>query len=112
MLIKTISGFELGGSSLNAAAQSVPYIKAGTTVSVNFRFKCMLNPGVYFLNAGVVGMVDHDLTYLDRCVDVAMFRVQPCPESQSNGIVDLQIEPCLTILNTDFINQDQKSEVV
>ena len=112
MLIKTISGFELAGASLNAASQSVKHIEAGTTVSVNFRFKCLLNPGVYFLNAGVVGMVDHDITYLDRCVDVAMFRVQPCPESHSNGIVDLAIEPCLTILNTDFINQEQEIEVI
>ncbi|MDF0553156.1 ABC transporter ATP-binding protein [Kamptonema sp. UHCC 0994] len=112
MLIKTISGFELAGSSLNAASQSLQYVEAGTTVSVNFRFKCLLNPGVYFLNAGVVGMVDDDLTYLDRCVDVAMFRVQPCAESHSNGIVDLVIEPCLTVVNTDFINQEQESEVV
>jgi lipopolysaccharide transport system ATP-binding protein len=105
MLIKTISGFELAGASLNGYTQSVKYVEAGTTIVVKFQFQCLLNPGVYFLNAGVVGTVDGDLTYLDRCVDVAMFRVQPCTESCGNGIVDLLIEPCLTVVNSD-VNSD------
>lgn len=112
MLIKTISGFELAGASLTAASQSMKQIEGGTTVTVKFRFKCLLNPGVYFLNAGVVGMVDYDLTYLDRCIDVAMFRVQPCAESLGNGVVDLLIEPCLTIVNNDLMSKEPESEVV
>jgi lipopolysaccharide transport system ATP-binding protein len=72
----------------------------------------LLNPGVYFLNAGVVGTVDGDLTYLDRCVDVAMFRVQSCTESCGNGIVDLLIEPCLTIVNADSMMKEPSTEVI
>jgi len=112
MLIKTISGFELAGASLKASTQSVRYVEAGTTIVVKFQFKCLLNPGVYFLNAGVVGTVDGDLTYLDRCVDVAMFRVQSCTESCGNGIVDLLIEPCLTVVNSDSLVKEQSSEVI
>ncbi|MBD1814584.1 ABC transporter ATP-binding protein [Microcoleus vaginatus DQ-U2] len=112
MLIKTISGFELAGASLKASTQSVRYVEAGTTIVVKFQFKCLLNPGVYFLNAGVVGTVDGDLTYLDRCVDVAMFRVQSCTESCGNGIVDLLIEPCLTVVNADSIVKEQSTEVI
>ncbi|MEG3973883.1 Wzt carbohydrate-binding domain-containing protein, partial [Microcoleus sp. herbarium8] len=77
-----------------------------------FQFKCLLNPGVYFLNAGVVGTVDEDLSYLDRCVDVAMFKVQSCTESCGNGIVDLLIEPCLTVVNSDCLVQEQSTEVI
>ena len=112
MLIKTISGFELAGASLKASTQSVRYVEAGTTIVVKFQFKCLLNPGVYFLNAGVVGTVDEDLTYLDRCVDVAMFRVQSCTESCGNGIVDLLIEPCLTVVNSDSLVKEAPSEVI
>ncbi len=112
MLIKTISGFELAGASLKASTQSVRYVEAGTTIVVKFQFKCLLNPGVYFLNAGVVGTVDGDLSYLDRCVDVAMFKVQSCTESCGNGIVDLLIEPCLTVVNSDFLVQEQSTEVI
>ena len=112
MLIKTISGFELAGASLKGSTQSVRYVEAGTTIVVKFQFKCLLNPGVYFLNAGVVGTVDGDLTYLDRCVDVAMFRVQSCTESCGNGIVDLLIEPCLTIVNADSMMKEPSTEVI
>lgn len=112
MLIKTISGFELAGASLKASTQSVRYVEAGTTILVKFQFKCLLNPGVYFLNAGVVGTVDEDLSYLDRCVDVAMFKVQSCTESCGNGIVDLLIEPCLTVVNSDCLVQEQSTEVI
>ncbi|WP_293128474.1 ABC transporter ATP-binding protein [Microcoleus sp. bin38.metabat.b11b12b14.051] len=112
MLIKTISGFELAGASLKASSQSVRYVEAGTTIVVKFHFKCLLNPGVYFLNAGVVGTVDGDLTYLDRCVDVAMFRVQSCTESCGNGIVDLLIEPCLTVVNSEAMVPEASTEVI
>jgi lipopolysaccharide transport system ATP-binding protein len=112
MLIKTISGFELAGASLKASTQSVRSVEAGTTIVVKFKFKCLLNPGVYFLNAGVVGTINEDLTYLDRCVDVAMFRVQSCTESCGNGIVDLLIEPCLNVVNYDSLVQETSTEVI
>ncbi|NEP41228.1 MAG: ABC transporter ATP-binding protein [Okeania sp. SIO2H7] len=98
MLIKTLSGFELGGASLHGYTKSIDRIKSQQTVRVRFRFKCLLNPGVYFLNAGVVGMSDDHLTYLARCIDVAMFRVQHCTEHFcGTGVVDLLVEPNLKV---------------
>lgn len=98
MLIKTLSGFELGGASLHGYTKSVDYIKGQQTVRVEFKFKCLLNPGVYFLNAGVVGMFEDHLTYLARCIDVAMFRVQHCTDhSCGTGVVDLLVEPSLKV---------------
>ncbi|HIK08762.1 MAG TPA: ABC transporter ATP-binding protein [Oscillatoriaceae cyanobacterium M33_DOE_052] len=95
MLVKTISGFELGGAS---HAYADGYIEAGTVVKLSFRFKCMLHPGVYFLNAGVSGLVDGNWTYLDRCIDAAMFRVMPeAEESPGTGTVDLAVKPTLTV---------------
>ncbi len=104
MLIKTLSGFELGGASLHGHTKSVEYISAQQTVIVKFKFKCLLNPGVYFLNAGVVGMADDHLTYLSRCIDIAMFRVQHYSDSCGTGVVDFLIEPNLKIKHGTLVN--------
>lgn len=88
MLIKTISGMELGGAAAKASPGGLAYVEAGSVFRVEFRFNCMLNPNVYFLNAGVDGVVNGRQTYLHRLIDVAMFRVQPGPESFATGIVD------------------------
>lgn len=94
MLIKTISGFELGGGvSATAIRDSLVYVAAGSTYRVEFRFCCTLNPGVYFLNAGVVGDVDGSETFLHRLLDIAMFRVLPEHGSLATGIVDFGCYP-------------------
>ncbi|MCL1472496.1 ABC transporter ATP-binding protein [Argonema antarcticum] len=110
MLVKTVSGLELGGASFTASSQCINDIEPETIVIVKFPFKCLLNPGVYFLNAGVTGLVDGHFTYLARHIDVAMFRVQPETNSYASGIVDLMIEPSLTI-NADLIEKHQEINV-
>lgn len=98
MLIKTTSGVELGGgASANSSRESLACVEAGSIYRVEFRFRCALNPGVYFLNAGVVGDVDGSETFLHRLVDVAMFRVQPDTENLATGIVDFGCYPELEL---------------
>jgi lipopolysaccharide transport system ATP-binding protein len=98
MLIKTISGVELGGgASASSARDSLAYIEAGSNYHVEFRFRCALNPGVYFLNAGVVGDAGGVETYLHRLIDIAMFRVLPDPENLATGIVDFSCNPELEL---------------
>jgi len=94
MLIKTTSGVELGGgASANSPLDSLACVEAGSSYRVEFHFRCVLNPGVYFLNAGVVGDVDGRETYLHRLIDIAMFRVQPDTENLATGIVDFGCYP-------------------
>lgn len=113
MLIKTVTGLEIGGASLTASSQSIAEIEPETIVIVKFNFKCVLHPGVYFLNAGVTGVVDGHFTYLARDIDVAMFRVQPECNSCGSGIVDFLIEPSLTFtVNTDIREPQPVIEVV
>lgn len=89
MLIKTVSGVELGGAATASSLQTaLPYISAGDIYDVEFSFKCVLNPGVYFMNAGVVGTVAGSETYLHRLLDIAMFRVENVPGLTATGIVD------------------------
>jgi len=94
MMIKTLSGVELGGSSSIASLKdSLAYVEAESKYQVEFRFRCALNTGSYFLNAGVLGDIKGSETYLHRIIDVAMFRVLPDTDNAATGIVDFDCSP-------------------
>jgi lipopolysaccharide transport system ATP-binding protein len=93
MMIKTVTGVELGGGASQAQAiAGTPHLR-GEVVFIRFQFRCMLAPGVYFLNAGVLSLVDGEEIFLDRYLDVAMFRVLPDPDRLATGVVDFSIVP-------------------
>lgn len=98
MLIKSTSGLELGGSiSASTRDQSIRFIEAGATLAVEFTFDCHLNPGVYFLNAGVLGSIDQEETFLHRKIDVIAFRVLPQKLSTSTEFIDFNCCPSVRI---------------
>lgn len=99
MLIKTIKGIELSGCSASADFLGENLSLAGMKVRVSFPFVCMLNPGFYFLNAGVLAIVDGVEEYLDRQLDIAMFRVDEKQKSHSTGIVNMVGYPRVELLN-------------
>lgn len=94
MLIKTVSGLELGGAqSAIQLEDSLMTVAAGSAYRVEFRFVCALNAGMYFLNAGVMGSTNGDDGYLHRLIDVAMFRVLPDSTRLLTGVVDFSCLP-------------------
>lgn len=96
MLIKTKTGVELGGAvSAVSNKSSLQVVEKGESYFIEFEFVCRLNPGYYFMNAGVVGEVDGSETYLHRIVDAVVFRVISEAESQGTGTVDFS---CSTTL--------------
>ncbi|MBO1350582.1 MAG: ABC transporter ATP-binding protein [Hormoscilla sp. GUM202] len=97
MLIKTVSGLELGGASFSPSFHDIMDFEAEQVVTVKFRFHCLLHPGVYFLNAGVSGMVDGEFVYLARCIDAAIFRVKSEQKLCGNGTIDFNIQPSLSL---------------
>jgi len=89
MMIKTTTGIELGGAaSASSNRTSIPYVAAGSIYSIEFEFSCQLNPGLYFLNAGVVGDLNGNETYLHRLIDAAMFRVMSETDNVGTGMID------------------------
>lgn len=88
MMIKTSSGFELGGAASRPAGQGVAHVESGQVMDIEFRFDCQLNPGTYFLNAGVTGLVGEEETFLHRIIDVCLFKVMPCEDNTATGVVD------------------------
>ncbi len=93
MLFKTTTGVELAGAVSAQPADALPLIEAGQSIEVRFRFRCLLAPGTYFANAGVLGLIGESEEYLDRRIDVAMFRVLPDPQRLATGHVDLDVQP-------------------
>ena len=93
MLIKSVSGLELAGAVSATWENAVDRVEAGDELEARFEFRCLLAPGTYFLNAGVQGQIDGAEAYLDRQVDVAMFRVMPETGRLATAWVDLDVRP-------------------
>ncbi|PID77323.1 MAG: ABC transporter ATP-binding protein [Deltaproteobacteria bacterium] len=89
MMIKTLSGVELGGTvSASGGEAALVLAEKGSEYEVEIDFICRLSPGVYFLNAGVTGDVDGETGFLHRLLDAAIFRVAPEPGSLVTGNID------------------------
>jgi lipopolysaccharide transport system ATP-binding protein len=99
MLVKTISGLEIGGAVSHTIDNSIECVEQGSIIQIQFKFHCLLQPGVYFLNAGVLGIVDNSEVFLHRCIDAVMFKVQPEENMLETGLVDFKINPHVSFIN-------------
>lgn len=93
MMIKTLTGLELGGAATAPDPKRGTAVSRGQTLHAHFRFRAMLAPGVYFMNAGVTAVESEAETYLDRIIDVLMFRVTHDPDRTATGTVDFHVLP-------------------
>ncbi len=84
--IKSMSGAVI--SCMAIPYGGVSYVEEGSEIDVAFRFRCLMTPGVYFLNAGVAGMVEGREIYLHRIVDALMIRINDWPGRTAIGYVD------------------------
>ncbi|AER55139.1 ABC transporter-like protein [Pseudoxanthomonas spadix BD-a59] len=91
MLIKALTGVELGGAVSSNAHDSLPLVESDRQATVRFRFRAMVAPGMYFMNAGVIGRVGEEELFLDRLVDVIAFRIPPDPGRIATGFVDFSV---------------------
>ena len=93
MMIRSITGVEIAGAGSATLERAIPIVDKGTRLSVVFRFRCLLAPGTYFLNAGILEMGAEGEDYVDRRIDVVMFRVMPDLDRVATGFVDLDVVP-------------------
>ncbi len=100
MLIKTVTGVEVGGSATHPIEKTISKVTQGSEYGINFSFTCMLNPGVYFLNAGAKCMDNGEEIYLHRILDALMIRVMPEENQRSTAIVDFDINTEMNLLNS------------
>lgn len=92
MMIRTTTGIEIAGAATDPSLQHMQLVPAGAIVNVSFRFRCLLNPGTYFLNAGCLADTGGMEEYIDRRIDVAMFRVMPDRGIRATALVDLTVD--------------------
>lgn len=88
MMIRTTTGVEVGGAVSGADSEGTA-VTAGQRCAVTLAFDCRMQPGTYFINAGVVGRPEGEDVFLDRRVDVLMVRVLPGGNPLVTGMVDL-----------------------
>ena len=102
MMKKTLSGIELGGAVSAAKQQdAISLVRQGEVILVTFDFQCSLNPGTFFMNAGVTGVLNEGETYLHRLLDACIFRVLPVSENASTGMIDFKCDPKVNFLNSE-----------
>lgn len=94
-LIRGITGLPICGTMsaarlLDGKAEAA----AGQSANVEFWFDCMLNPGIYFMNAGVFGVeqLGQEETLLHRIADAIAFRVLPITDNASTELADFNCE--------------------
>lgn len=93
MMIKTTTGFELGGAATAPSGCSELIVARDQRLVARFRFRALLAPGVYFLNAGVTAQDIDGEIYLDRLVDAAMLRIMPDRLRVATGSVNFDVSP-------------------
>ncbi len=93
MMIKTVSGMELGGASTDPLGQGDCQVRPNDRFQAEIEFTCSLNPGIYFMNAGIMGMVGDERTYLARKIDALIFRVNPTTPVRFTGLVNFAVIP-------------------
>jgi len=105
MLIKSISGFEIGGAITAVPDEAIEMVDTHQAADVQFRFRCLVAPGVYFLNAGVVADLGGGDEFVDRHIDAAMFRVMPEQVRLATALIDLDVKPSVEILRASRISE-------
>lgn len=97
MMIKNITGIELGGASTSLSGKGIEFVKEGAIITASFRFCCLLQPGTYFINAGVMGLLNGCETILHRILDAVVFKVIRDENILATQLIDFQIESAVTL---------------
>jgi len=97
MLLKTLTGYELGGATTLYGEKRIAQVTPGMQAEVRIRFKALVTAGTYFLNAGVTALEDGKEIYLHRIIDVLMIRVQGGPHDGCTGVVNLLVRPSFSL---------------
>lgn len=93
MAIKTVSGLALGGCTTAPTPGGGLQVAPDESYVVRFRFRALLAPGVYFLNAGVTAAEPEGDVFLDRIVDAVMIRIMPDSQRLATEFVDFDMQP-------------------
>lgn len=101
MMIRTVTGVDLGGSVSAKGQESLMVVERDTVLDVRIRFRCLLAAGIYFLNAGIVARIVDGEEFVNRWIDTAMFRVMHDADSLATGLVNFDVVPQVRVVDQD-----------
>ncbi|MCB9481223.1 MAG: ABC transporter ATP-binding protein [Desulfobacteraceae bacterium] len=101
MLIKNITGIELGGKTTDHPDQGLKTVKKNEIYEICFCFQCFLLPGTYFINAGVGGKINGRDTILHRILDALAFKVVMQEKELQTLMIDFNIEHKINSLKNE-----------
>ncbi|MDB2437841.1 Wzt carbohydrate-binding domain-containing protein, partial [Hellea sp.] len=94
MMIKTTQGVDLGGAATDfEEGLKLSIAKAGSRYQVSFHVDWVLNPGTYFLNAGVTGRNENHTGYFHRVLDAMVLKILPTEAATATGIINFNAKP-------------------
>ncbi len=88
-LLRNKAGLDLSGFRTRIDHAVCEHLEPGRIIDVEFRFRCLLAEGFYFLNTGAEGANGSGRVFLHRIVDSICFRVLPEKNPQDAGITRL-----------------------
>jgi len=94
---KTLTGLIVSGIGTHSQGEGVASFAAGTVINMDFSFRCLFNPGTYFVDVGVRAELSEPDLLIHGINDALMFKVQSTPRSHRNGYVDTSIEPAWAV---------------
>jgi lipopolysaccharide transport system ATP-binding protein len=94
--IRSISGVVITGQRFPEHGKFVERVQAGQSFCITYKFRMILESGVYFVGGGVWSL--NEPICLHRILDALMFRIVPGQKSNSLGYVDISsAEPVLLL---------------
>lgn len=69
----------------------VSYLAVGEVLCVEFKFKCIFMPGIYFTNIGVGAKVNGQRQFLNRKTDCTIFKVMDSDNVSGDGLVKMDL---------------------
>jgi len=90
-MIKAGTGLQIGGVGTAGFDRRLSHVAKGDKFSITMKFKCIMMPGSYFFNCGIVAFKNGAYTFLHRITDAVAIKVIADPDSHATGIIDFGI---------------------
>ena len=96
-MIKTAQGIHISGlkTAFNSHDEAALRYQAGDCAAVDLSFRCLLNQGMYSVNAAVFAELEGSEAFVARLVDATLFKVVDQTSVAAVGITDLFVHDAI-----------------
>ncbi len=95
--IRDLSGMELCGSNTWYEGEEIGFVEKGHTVTVNFKFRLLLQSGIYNLTMACTELSADGIVVMHRLFDVAVFEVSSARKFVGRFDAKPSVQVCKTL---------------